>query len=271
MSNAYFARPVALAPPSRRGTRVPRRTGLSGHGYFSCLVGWAAALTSGTCGDSATGHPLRIEHGFEHAGVGAASTNVAGERRLRLIGGRRRRLLEQRDGRDDKPGRAETAHQAVVLAERLLHGMEDRSLGQPFYGPDRHTLHVNREKRAGIVRSTVHDDGTGTARATIANALEARDVEPIAHCVEQRDARFDRQRMRLAVDGELDWNVAWPNRGRARLRAGLRRTQHAGRQRRGADGLEECSSTDVQRRVAIIVAITVLILECHGETPVCPS
>ncbi len=96
------------------------------------------------------------------------------------------------------------------------------------------------------------------------------DVEPVAHRVEQRDARLDRQRVRLAVDGELDRHVARPDRRRARLRLGFGRTQHPGGQRRRADGLEECPSTDVQRRVAVVTAITIVILECHGE-PLRPS
>jgi hypothetical protein len=43
MSYAYFARPVAFSGPSMRDTLVLRSVGFSGHGYFSCLAGRAAA------------------------------------------------------------------------------------------------------------------------------------------------------------------------------------------------------------------------------------
>src|SRR6476660_8277833 len=103
--------------------RVPTTVGCSGHGYFSCCFGAAGVRTSGTWG-SATAHPLGVEHRFEDARVSAAPADVAGERRLRLLGCRLRVLLEQRGRRDDEARRAEAAHQPVVIAEGLLHGMK---------------------------------------------------------------------------------------------------------------------------------------------------
>src|SRR5215207_3751033 len=106
-----------------------------GHGYFACCCGRAGACTSGTW--SATGHSLlRIEHGFEHARVGAAPADIAVERLAGLFTRGRRVLVEQRYGRHHEPGRAEAAHRAVVRDECLLHRVEYSALRQPFDGAD---------------------------------------------------------------------------------------------------------------------------------------
>src|SRR5918992_3037439 len=97
MSYAYFARPVALTGPSMRLTLVPISVGFSGHAYFSCLVGTAAARTSGTWRmSSATGHPLRLQGRFQHANVGPAAADVAVEMLARLLRCWIGDLLEQR-------------------------------------------------------------------------------------------------------------------------------------------------------------------------------
>ena len=73
----YFAWPVTFTGPSRRSIRLPTSVGSAGHGYFSCCCGCDGVLTSGTCGVSATTHPLGVQHGFKHTRIGAAPADVA--------------------------------------------------------------------------------------------------------------------------------------------------------------------------------------------------
>src|SRR4029079_10424651 len=169
MSYGYFARPVAFTGPSTRCIRVPMSVGCSGHGYFSFLAGCAGVLTSGTC--SATGHPLRRQDRFEHAGVGAAPADVAREACLRLLGCRLRVLLEQRHGRDDEARRAEAAHEAVGLAQGLLHRMQHRPLSEALDRADRTALHLDGQMRAGVDRPAVGHHRARAAGSAVADAF----------------------------------------------------------------------------------------------------
>ena len=49
-----------------------------------------------------------------------------------------------------KPGRAEAAHEAVVVDERFLDGVELPVLLEPLDGADRPALRLDREHRAGV-------------------------------------------------------------------------------------------------------------------------
>src|SRR5687767_8778117 len=115
MSYEYFARPVTFSGPSMREIRVPISRGFSGHAYVGC---WLAVVCS------ATSASLRRERSFQHADVGPAATEISIERPSCLLRCWIRILLEQRHRCHHEAGRAEAAHQAVVVAEGLLHGMQ---------------------------------------------------------------------------------------------------------------------------------------------------
>src|SRR5262245_3701580 len=109
MSYVYFARPETLSGPSSRLTGVDRSVGFSGQEYLAT---------------GASHHGLRFHRGFEHAHERAAAADIAVELAPRLLDGRVRVFLEQRDGGDDEARRAEAAHQRVDVAEGLLHRVQ---------------------------------------------------------------------------------------------------------------------------------------------------
>ena len=163
-------------------------------------------------------------------------------------------LLEQRHRRHHEARRAEAAHQAVVIAERLLNGME-RVAREPARRPSGCSCPALRSpasstsNRCGRARTLrrwgFDDDRAGAARAAIADALRPGDLEPRAHRVKQRDARFDLQLQPPAVDRQRDRHLARTDRRRA-LRFGV---CHPGNDRGGnrpdPDGLEEVATRDV--------------------------
>src|SRR4030095_16656785 len=97
--------------------------------------------------------------------------------------------------------RAEPAHEAVALTERLLHRMQHGAAGKSLDGTDILALHFNSERRTRVYRSPVHDHRTGATRPVIANALAPGVIEPVANGIEQRHSRFDREGFRPSVDG----------------------------------------------------------------------
>ena len=218
MSYEYFARPVTLCGPSMRETRVPSSRDFSGHGYFGC------------CGRTRRRLHLRhltwsrwpvVSHGVTPFAASAAfSTPMFVPQRQRLPSSARfacsgvgfGRLLEQRHRRHHEARRAEAAHQAVVVAERLLHRMERVALRKAVDRADVLALRFDREHRARVVGAAVDDHRARAAGAAIAHALLAGDVEPRAHRVEQRHARLDAQLMPLAVDRQRDRDLAGPDR-----------------------------------------------------------
>src|SRR5262245_1814378 len=154
MSKLYFALPVTLSGPSRRFARVLSTTGLDGQAYFFALAVGPDGAGGGAPRPScalATGHPPRCQltacghRGFHDAHERAAAADVAVESFLHLFGRRLWMLLDQRDGGHHKARRAEAAHQRVAIAERLLHRMQLRTVGQTIHGANLLALHFNRE------------------------------------------------------------------------------------------------------------------------------
>ena len=78
-------------------------------------------------------------------------------------------------------------------------------------------LGVDGEHGAAIDGLAVHDDGAGAAGAAVADALGAGQAEPVAQGVEQRDARLDRELVRLAIDLESDRHRTGTHYGRGAL------------------------------------------------------
>src|SRR5215471_2636987 len=217
-SNVYFARPLTLSGPSRRLTRVPTTVrGVAGQLYFGSTGGCGGApprppppcggCPCGGCARSlrlATRHPLgavrrHTRHRFVDARERPAAADVAVESLLDLLGRRVGVFLEQADARHDEARRAEAAHQRVLVAERLLHGMQLAAGGrEPVHGADLLALDLDRQRRARVDRPAVDDHRAGAAGAAIAAALVAREIGAHAQRVEQRDARLDLEAQRLA-------------------------------------------------------------------------
>src|SRR5512143_3716893 len=148
MSYVYLARPVTLSGASMRGRGLPiclKPAQLSAsQGLMSPSAAWtsmglgsdgkppfAGNVTVGSFGFSSgccamASPPLRRlrgggrPHGLEHAAVGAAAAEVAGEAGLDLVERRARDLREERRARHHEPGRAEAALHGVLLDERGL-------------------------------------------------------------------------------------------------------------------------------------------------------
>src|SRR5262249_11290706 len=104
----------------------------------------------------------------------------------------------------DEPRRAETAHQRVLVAERLLHGVKLSAGGQAVDAANLLALDFDRERRARVDRAAIDDHRARAARAAIAAALVAghRFFEMHAQRVEQRRARLDLEPYGLSVDVE---------------------------------------------------------------------
>src|SRR5215204_6168843 len=219
MSNVYFARPLTLSGPSRRLTRLPTTVlGVEGQLYFGSTGGACGApprpppcccpcggaprpppcggccggCCGGTCGAwgvSATADPLHARHGFEDAVERSAAADVAVEPFLDLLGRCVRVFFEQAHARHDEAGRAEAAHQRVLVAERLLHRMQLAARGgEPVDGADLLALDFDRQRRTRVDGAAVDDHRAGAAGAAIATALVAGQVGPHAQRVEQRHA-----------------------------------------------------------------------------------
>src|SRR5438552_6979469 len=165
MSYEYLARPVTLSGPSSRLMDVPISTGFSGHLYLSGTRGAGAAGPGGFCA-LATSHPLGFHRRLQNSDEGAAAADVAVEPLLglfdRWIGG----PLEQRHGRHDESRCAEPAHEAVRVAEGLLHRVQRVTVREGVHGTNLFALYLDRQRRTGIHRPTVNDHRAGAAGAT---------------------------------------------------------------------------------------------------------
>ena len=97
----------------------------------------------------------RGSHRLPDVLVAGAAAEVALQSPLDLLVGGRRVLLQEIGGGHDETGSAEAALQAVLVPERLLHGVEGAVLGQPF--DRRHLLPVclDREDAARLHRLAV--------------------------------------------------------------------------------------------------------------------
>ncbi len=149
-------------------------------------------------------------------------------------------LLEKRHRRHHEARRAEAAHQAVVVAEGLLHRVQRVALRQSIDGADVPALRLDGQHRARVVGPSVDDHRAGAAGAAIADTLLSGDVETRAHRVEQRHPWLDTQRVTSAVDGERDRDLSGTQRPRDPApRVSVTALDNRRRDRSNADGLEE--------------------------------
>ena len=111
--------------------------------------------------------------------------------------------------------------------------------------PDVFALRLDREHRARVIGAAFDDHRARAAGAAIADALLAGDLEPRAHRIKQRHARFHLQLMPPAVDRQRDRHFARTNRRRALGLGILDAGDDGGGNRSDPDGLEEVAAGDV--------------------------
>src|SRR5262249_1132370 len=165
MSKLYFARPVDLAGPSRRGGFLPMRRRFSGQ---------AVAMSQPPLLLGAQGRD-----GVAHLGVSAAATDVAGQRLPDPGRGGVGVLVEGRAAGDEESGRAEAALLGVGGDEGGRDGVELAAVHEGLGGLDRLALGLEGEDRAGVDRLAVEQDGARAAGTAVADALAAGDVEVV--------------------------------------------------------------------------------------------
>src|SRR5262252_4404154 len=256
MSKLYFARPVTLSGPSRRFTRVLSTAGFAGHAYFFAFSVGPAAAGGGAPRPScalATSHPPRRQlaargHcGFHDAYEGAAAADVAVEPLLHLFRRRLRMLFEQRDRRHHEARRAEAAHQRIAIAERLLHRVKLRAVGQTVDGANLLAHNFNRKRRTRILGLAVDDHRARAADTSIAAALVAGEIGLVADGVQQRHPRFDTKRDAFAVHHQLDRHLARTDDRRTALRFDHCGARNSRRERRDASRLQELAASSIDR------------------------
>src|SRR5205809_647820 len=171
-SKVYFARPLTLSGPSSRFTCEPTTVaGVAGQLYLGSTGGTGGRPPCGACGAAAarsrslaTLHPFDAGDRLKNPVERATTADVAVEPFLDLIRRRVGIFLEQADAGHDEARRTEAAHQRILLAERLLHGMEP-AVGrrETVDVADALALHVDGERRAGVDRPAVDEHRAGAA------------------------------------------------------------------------------------------------------------
>src|SRR5262249_679241 len=136
--------------------------------------------------------------------IAGTAAEIAGNCLADLGVARRLLLVEQGLGRQQEPGRTEPALQPVVLAERLLDGVESLAVGQAFHRHQRAAIELEREEQAASDRLTVEQHRAGAAHAVLAADVGAGEVEVVAEKIGQRRPGLDGPGIRAAVDGEAD-------------------------------------------------------------------
>src|SRR6202162_1526101 len=152
--------------------------------------------------------------------IGPAAAEVPGDGVADLFARGPRVAVEERLARHHHSGGAEAALQGVGLDEGLLDRREAPIRRQPLDRGDLLSLDFVREEETGTDALAVDQHRAGAAGAPVADDLGAGQPEPFAQSVGENDARLDGERVKLAVDVELDWNGLRPERS-ARTRGSL--------------------------------------------------
>src|SRR5687768_12156810 len=138
--------------------------------------------------------------GGDDVGVGAAAADVATHRFLHVGVGRPAGFFEQSDGRHDLAGRTVSTLVAVARDERRLHRVEGARRTEALDRRDLVPVARQGERQARVHAPTVDVYGAGTALPVVTALLGAGEGDGLADAVEERGARVDAERVRLAVD-----------------------------------------------------------------------
>src|SRR6266705_961496 len=111
-------------------------------------------------------------------------------------------LLDTGGSRHDHAGRAEAALQAMLVPERLLQGMQRRSLGQALDRRDLRPIGLDGEDRAGLHAVAVELDGTRATVAGVATDMGPGQPRQLADVLHEQQPRFDLVLVPGAIDGD---------------------------------------------------------------------
>jgi len=116
--------------------------------------------------------------------ISGAAAQVARDAFIDLLRAGVRMLRQQADDRHHKPWRAEPALKGVAFVERLLHGVERRSIsGQSFDGRHLVAFGLDSEHEAGAHRRTVEQNRAAAAHTVLAADVRAGQAQVMAEVV----------------------------------------------------------------------------------------
>src|SRR3954462_7902550 len=107
---------------------------------------------------------LRVEHGIDDAGIGAAAAEIAAHafaNALGIVAGLR--LAHHADGAHDLAGRAEAALKSVMGDEGSLDGVELVAARHALDGENVGAVMTDGEREAGVDALAVDENGAGSA------------------------------------------------------------------------------------------------------------
>src|SRR5580692_12292377 len=141
----------------------------------------------------------------DDAGVAGAAAEVAAQD-IANFGFRRMRIAGEEIGeRHQNARRAETALQRVIVAERLLQGVERAvGCGERFHGAHLAAFGLHREREAGARGDAVDQHRAGAADAVLAADMGAGSAEPLAEEIAQQHPRLGLGREPAAVERQRD-------------------------------------------------------------------
>ncbi len=144
-----------------------------------------------------------------------AATQVARDAVRQLLARRVRVDLEEADGGHDEAGHAEGALEALLVDDRLLHGVQ-RAVGggEPLDAHHAPVAHGVRQHRARVVRHVVDEHGARAALGAVAPKLGAGQPQLVAERHGERFLLHDVDASRLAVDVQRDQPLTRPCRRR---------------------------------------------------------
>src|SRR5258706_15524060 len=146
----------------------------------------------------------RVLHGLDDVHVARAAAQVPADGLADLLLARVLVALEERARGHQHARRAESALQAVLLGEALLHRMQLAALLQALDRGDLGAVGLHREHRAGFDRLAVEVHRAGAAMDRIAAHVRARHPEHFGDKVHEQKARLDFRLAHRAVDGYAD-------------------------------------------------------------------
>src|SRR5512135_2390708 len=182
-SSVYFAWPVKSRGSSLRLTADPKT-----------LDAIAASLRL---------HPGRgVLHRGDDVLVAGAAAEIPLEPVPDLRVGRLRVRREEVARRQDHARRAEAALEAVLLAERLLHGVELPVRREALDRRDLRAVGLDREHRAGLDGLAVEEHGARSALARVAADVGPGQAQRLPEVVDEEQPRLDLVAAAGAVDGD---------------------------------------------------------------------
>jgi hypothetical protein len=167
--------------------------------------------------------PHRLLDGGHNVGVSAAATDVAAHELADLIRSFRLALRDQTGRRADLPRRAVPALESVVVDERLLQRMQRAVDSEAFNRGDLGTVVHHRKCQAGIDAPSVNEHRAGATLSLIAALFRSGQLQVLAHEIEDRRARIEREGMRGSVDlqAHRDPGTGAPIRASRRIAGGV--------------------------------------------------